>query len=53
MAVLLAVAFGLLCLVASVLRKVGSREKGLPPGPPTLPIVGNLHLLPAEFIHYK
>ncbi|KAK2007388.1 cytochrome P450 2D18 [Colletotrichum eremochloae] len=26
----------------------GSREKHLPPGPPTIPILGNAHLLPAE-----
>ncbi|KAF6840287.1 cytochrome p450 [Colletotrichum plurivorum] len=26
----------------------GSREKGLPPGPPTLPILGNAHLIPTE-----
>ncbi len=25
--------------------KVGSRAKGLPPGPPTIPILGNLHLV--------
>ncbi|KAJ7359859.1 cytochrome P450, partial [Mycena albidolilacea] len=28
-------------------RKVGSREKGLPPGPPTVPILGNAHRIPA------
>ncbi|KAK2054685.1 cytochrome P450 2D18 [Colletotrichum caudatum] len=26
----------------------GSREKHLPPGPPTIPILGNAHLLPPE-----
>ncbi|KAF7328702.1 Cytochrome p450 [Mycena sanguinolenta] len=54
MAILLPIALGFLCIV--VLRKitqVGSRETGLPPGPPTLPFVGNLHLLPTQFIHYK
>ncbi|KAJ7629467.1 cytochrome P450 [Mycena polygramma] len=38
-------AFGLLFLVAAVLlRRVGSRERGLPPGPPTVPILGNIHI---------
>ncbi|KAI5290674.1 hypothetical protein KEM54_000808 [Ascosphaera aggregata] len=27
------------------LLKVGSRPKGIPPGPPTVPILGNLHLM--------
>jgi hypothetical protein len=49
---LLLLALGVLC-IAALLRKIGSREAGLPPGPPTLPIVGNLHLLPTEFVHYK
>ncbi|KAF6823682.1 cytochrome p450 [Colletotrichum musicola] len=26
----------------------GNREKGLPPGPPTVPILGNAHLIPTE-----
>ncbi|KAJ7149143.1 cytochrome P450 [Mycena filopes] len=52
MAILLPLVLGSLCLVV-VLRKAGSREAGLPPGPPTTFILGNLHQLPTKFAHYK
>ncbi|KAJ7076085.1 cytochrome P450 [Mycena belliarum] len=49
-----------LCLLGAVVlgliisTKVGQRERGLPPGPQTVPIVGNIHLLPkAEEMHLK
>lgn len=35
------------------LKKIGSRELGLPPGPPTVPLLGNLHIFPTEYAHYK
>ncbi|KAF7303882.1 putative cytochrome P450 [Mycena indigotica] len=35
------------------MRKVGSRELHLPTGPPTIPLIGNLHIFPTEFAHYK
>lgn len=32
---------------------IGKREKGLPPGPPTIPVFGNLHVFPTEFAHFR
>ncbi|KAF7369266.1 putative cytochrome P450 [Mycena venus] len=52
MAIVLPLALGVLCVLVFV-RKVGSREAGLPPGPPTIPLLGNLHIFPTEFAHYK
>ncbi|KAG8937460.1 hypothetical protein FRC03_008106, partial [Tulasnella sp. 419] len=42
-----------LLYVVSKLRKVGSRDPLLPPGPPTLPVVGNLTILPLKEAHFK
>ncbi|KAJ7657112.1 cytochrome P450 [Mycena rosella] len=52
MAILIPLALGLLGGFIW-LRKVGTREPGLPPGPPTVPLLGNLHIFPTEFAHYK
>lgn len=32
---------------------IGSREKGLPPGPPTKPILGNLLEFPVYTAHFR
>ncbi|KAJ7866860.1 cytochrome P450 [Mycena olivaceomarginata] len=45
--------FALVALCFVIVLKVGPREKGLPPGPPTVPILGNAHIFPIEFPHYK
>ncbi|MCJ1240632.1 hypothetical protein MMC14_008636, partial [Varicellaria rhodocarpa] len=45
----------LLCLlfVLYLLFFLGRRGRHLPPGPPTLPIVGNFHQLPKSGAHFK
>jgi hypothetical protein len=35
------------------LSKIGRRPKDYPPGPPTLPLLGNLHLIPNENRHLQ
>ncbi|KAG8918628.1 hypothetical protein FRC02_002216 [Tulasnella sp. 418] len=35
------------------LIQIGKRESFLPPGPDTVPLLGNLHLIPKTNIHYK
>ena len=35
------------------LMRFGRREKGLPPGPPTYPIVGNAHLVVDNNLYKK
>ena len=46
----------LVCLIIIVFQKfyqIGHRPKNFPPGPPTLPFLGNLHQIPQEKRHLQ
>jgi hypothetical protein len=42
-----------IAVVAYRIGRVGRRPAGYPPGPPTLPVIGNLHLMPKEKPHLQ
>jgi hypothetical protein len=46
-------AVALIALAVCRLSKIGRRPAGYPPGPPTLPLLGNLHLMPKEKAHLQ
>ncbi|KAI3609029.1 cytochrome p450 [Moniliophthora roreri] len=45
--------FPLLAWLLFKALRIGRRERFLPPGPPTVPILGNMHVFPTESPHLK
>lgn len=45
-----AIAIGLVAVLwlAIMVYNAGRRDKDLPPGPPTIPLLGNLHIFPTN-----
>ena len=51
--VLLLVSALLVAGLAYIILFIGSRDKRLPPRPPTLPILGNIHQIPKKGAHFQ
>ncbi|KAG8908736.1 hypothetical protein FRB99_002974 [Tulasnella sp. 403] len=49
----LVLAIGLLVWLVRWLLLVGHREPDLPPGPPTVPLLGNIPVFPTKYMHFR
>ncbi|KAI0102540.1 putative cytochrome P450 [Nemania sp. FL0031] len=47
------VTFVVLVILARKILQIGQRPADIPPGPPTIPILGNLHLIPKHDVHLQ